>query len=103
MPHFSPQPATLLMMAGLLGLSGLPALPHVAMGFSSVVAPVTASTTDVRALRYRQGPATFRSATKDVSIMAAKGWQSHPNAVLTIAGSLRVQVLSLGSQSQSHL
>lgn len=87
-------------MAGLHGLSGLPALPHVAMEFSNVAAPVTASTTDVRALRYRRGPATFRSATKDVSIMAAKGWQSHPNTFLTksssVAGSLKTQVLSLG-------
>lgn len=58
-------------MAGLPGLSGLPALPHVAMEFSNVVAPVTASTTGVRALQYRRGPATFRSVTKDLNRMVA--------------------------------
>lgn len=62
-------PVTLLTMAGLPGLSGPLALPPVAMGFSNVVAPVTASTTDVRALQYRRGPATFRSATKDLNRM----------------------------------
>lgn len=61
------------MMAGPPGLSGLPALQHVAMESSNAVAPVTASTTDVRALQYRQGPATSRSVTRDVSVMATKG------------------------------
>ena len=95
-------------MAGLPGLSGPPALPHVAMEFSNVVVPVTASTTDARALRYRQGPATFRSVTKDVSIMAAKGGNlpcpvlPSQRAAPERAGSLRMQVLSLRALSLNH-
>lgn len=75
-------PATLLTMAGLPGLSGPPALPHVAMEFSNVVVPVTASTTDARALRYRQGPATFRSVTKDLNRMVAGVTGLHGRPVL---------------------
>lgn len=64
-------PATLLMMAGPPGPSGLPAPRHVAMESSNVVALVTASTTDVRARQYRQGPATSRSVTRDLNRMVA--------------------------------
>jgi hypothetical protein len=57
-------------MAGLHGLSGPRALPHVAMEFSSVGAPVTASTIAVKAPLSRHGPATSRSVTRDVSVLA---------------------------------
>lgn len=70
MNSFPLQPATLQTMAGPHGLSGPPALQHVAMGSSSVAAPATASTTDARAPLSRRGPATFRSVIRDVSIRA---------------------------------
>lgn len=72
------QPAILLMMAGLHGLSGHPVRWPAGMGFSRGAVLVIASTTAAKAPPYRHVLATFKSAIRDVSIFLVWEWVNWP-------------------------